>query len=117
MEPGEVRLYIDEDVHVDLALALRRQGFDAVNAHEMGLLSMKDPEVWNYFIQENRILFTYNVVHFAPRHKAWVEAGKEHPGIIFSSHYMGRVGPLIRDSSALLLRTDKETFRSNSLWV
>ena len=31
-----IALFLDEDVHEDLAAALRRKGLDAVNAHECG---------------------------------------------------------------------------------
>ena len=118
MESGEVRLYTDECVHAELAPALRTQGYNALNPHDVeGMLGASDSVVWDFFIREDRILFTQNIGDFATRHHEWVTAGREHPGIIFSHHYGADIGSLIRSMTRFLGAKDRGVLRSNVGWL
>ena len=55
-----VTLFIDEDVHEGLAVALRRKGIDAVNAHECGRKEAKDAEQLVFAVSQHRALMTSN---------------------------------------------------------
>ena len=41
---ARIRLYLDEDMHPDLAEAIRQNGFDCQNAAEAGMLGKLDEE-------------------------------------------------------------------------
>ena len=50
-----VSLFIDEDVHEGLAAALRRQGIDAVNAHECGRKKQKMSNNWDLLFRQTGV--------------------------------------------------------------
>ncbi len=59
-----IALFLDEDVHEDLAAALSRKGLDAVNAHECGRKGAKDVEQSAFAVSQKRALMTFNLVDF-----------------------------------------------------
>lgn len=79
-----IRLYLDEDVHKQVASALRLRGFDVVSAHEMGKWNLSDEEQLSFAVQSGSAIFTFNRGDFARLHEAWLTAGKKHRGIITS---------------------------------
>jgi len=76
------RLYFDEDADARWAAALRQRGFDVVTTVEVGLLEASDEEQLVYAVSQQRALVTHNLRHFPGEHVAWVEAGREHWGIV-----------------------------------
>jgi predicted nuclease of predicted toxin-antitoxin system len=79
-----VRLYIDEDTHLRLAEALRRRGYDAVHAQEVGRKTKSDPEQLEYAVQGQRCVITFNVGDFMRLHREYILANKHHYGILVS---------------------------------
>jgi predicted nuclease of predicted toxin-antitoxin system len=79
-----VSLFIDEDVHEELAAALRRKGIDAVNAHECGRKGAKDAEQLAFAASQQRALMTFNVADFEALADEYFWQGKQHFGIIAS---------------------------------
>ncbi len=55
-----IRLYLDEDVHKRVAVALRLRHFDVVSAHEVGRCGLSDAEQLTFAAAEGRTLFSYN---------------------------------------------------------
>ena len=76
------RLYFDEDADARLAEALRRRGYDVETTVEAGLLEASDEEQLLFAAGQQRALVTHNIKHFPGVHAAWMEAGREHWGII-----------------------------------
>ena len=76
------RLYFDEDADARLAEALRRRDYDIETTVEAGLLEASDEEQLLYAASQQRALVTHNIKHFPGVHATWVEAGREHWGII-----------------------------------
>ena len=98
----KVRLILDEDVHVVLATALRKRGYDARHTGEEGRLGASDKEQLAFAAGEDRCFMTFNVGHFVQLHNSWVQAGREHAGIIVSKQLP--VGECLRRLLALLQR-------------
>jgi uncharacterized protein with PIN domain len=65
------RLYLDADVHKDLARALRLRGYDAVSAHEVSNSSLADEEQLQYAADEGRAIFTFNAPDYLALWETW----------------------------------------------
>jgi predicted nuclease of predicted toxin-antitoxin system len=53
-----LRLFADENVHVDIIASLRNEGFDVITVIEVGLVAHKDYQILEYAEKEERILIT-----------------------------------------------------------
>ena len=60
-----IRLYLDEDVHKQVALALRVRGYDVVSVHELEKWNLSDEEQLAFAVSNNRAIFTFNRGDFA----------------------------------------------------
>jgi predicted nuclease of predicted toxin-antitoxin system len=80
-----IKLYLDEDVHPDLAEAIRQKGFDCQSAAEAGRLGTTDEEQLGYAATQGRCLFSFNVADFAVLAKEWAGAGRHHAGILVTA--------------------------------
>jgi hypothetical protein len=79
-----IRLYLDEDVHKRLAVALRLRQFDVISVHEWGRQGLSDKEQLVLAAQSGRALFTYNIADYLKLHLDWHARGETHAGIILS---------------------------------
>lgn len=80
----KVRLYLDEDVDVALAAALRRRGVDVLTTQEAGNVQQRDEDQLAFATQARRVFFTHNRADFARLHKKLMQEGRSHAGIILS---------------------------------
>jgi hypothetical protein len=80
-----LRLYLDEDVHVFIADALRLRGYEATTTRDHGRLGANDTDQLTFVQQHGYAFLTYNVNDFPLLHSQWLAAGKHHPGIIIAS--------------------------------
>jgi len=94
-------LYLDADVHKRLALELRRRGYDAISAREVGMDKASDPEQLAFAVSEKRALLSFNVRDFVLLHSRYVAEGKVHYGVIVSP-YQYSVGEALRRILTLL---------------
>jgi predicted nuclease of predicted toxin-antitoxin system len=105
----KLRLFLDEDVHAALAVALRKRGYDAVHTLETKRLGLSDESQLNFATQENRCLVTFNVGDFVRLHNRWMDAGREHAGIIVSKQLP--VGEMLRRLLTLLQKDSGDSMR------
>jgi predicted nuclease of predicted toxin-antitoxin system len=105
----KLRLFLDEDVHAALAAALRKRGHDAVLALETKRLGLSDESQLNFATQENRCLVTFNVGDFVRLHNRWIDAGREHAGVIVSKQLP--VGEMLRRLLAVLQKENSDSMR------
>jgi len=107
----KIELFLDEDVHSELALALRKRGYDAIHAQELERKGRSDSDQLEFAIQQERCLFTFNVKDFVILHNQHVKSQKEHWGIIVPKQFP------FRDTMSKLLRllrhTAKETMKNH----
>lgn len=79
-----LKLYLDENVDVSVAVGLRSRGIDAVTARDCGKLGASDEEHLALASHEGRLLVTHDIADFARLHRQWVEEGRHHAGVAVS---------------------------------
>ena len=78
MAPEPLKLYLDQMFRLDVAQAMRGQGYDVVRASEKGQARADDQEILERAISEDRILITLDE-HFGD----WVVLPlSRHPGVV-----------------------------------
>ena len=105
----KLRLFLDEDIHLALAGALRKRGYDARHAGQEGRLGTPDKGQLQFAAGEGRCLVTFNIGDFVQLHNLWLESGREHAGIIVSKQLP--VGESLRRLLILLRREDSASMR------
>ena len=110
-----IRLYMDEDVHRGVAVALRLRDFDVVSAHEAGRWGMSDEEQLGYAAAQGRTLFSFNATDYLRLHREWMEASRAHRGIILSKQLP--VGEVARRLLQLLNRVTADEVRGQCFWL
>ena len=76
--PEALKLYLDQMLHLDVADALRKEGYDVIRASEVGQARADDFQILQKAISDNRILVTLDE-HFGD----WVVLPlSRHPGVI-----------------------------------
>jgi hypothetical protein len=79
----KITLYLDEDTMArSLVAALRARGADVQTVLNAGLTGKKDRVQLEWATSNKRILYTFNVGDFCRLHRAYLETGIEHAGII-----------------------------------
>lgn len=110
-----IKLYLDEDVHRKLAVALRLKGYDVVSAHEVKNWGISDAGQMEYAVREGRALFTLNTGDFSRLHSEYLRDGKEHFGILTSKHLP--LDRLLKRLTEFLSKHEREEIRNGLFWV
>jgi hypothetical protein len=105
----KLRLFLDEDVHLALAGALRKRGYDARHTGEDGRFGMPDKDQLEFAAGQGRCLMTFNVGDFVQLHNLWLHSGRWHAGIIVSRQLP--VGESLRRLLVLLQHEDAASMR------
>jgi hypothetical protein len=105
----KLRLFLDEDVHTALSVALRKRGHDAVHALEAKRLGLPDESQLTFATAADRCLVTFNVGDFVRLHNHWLTEGREHAGIIVSKQLP--VGESLRRLLAFPQKESGETMK------
>jgi predicted nuclease of predicted toxin-antitoxin system len=101
-----LKLYLDEDVHPDLAEAIRQKGFDCQNAAEAGNLGKTDEEQLVYAATQGRCLVSFNIADFAVLAREWDANNRRHAGIVVTAQVSRKkMGDLLRRLLDLLNAT------------
>jgi predicted nuclease of predicted toxin-antitoxin system len=87
---ARIRLYLDEDMHPDLAEAIRQRGFDCQSAVEAGMLGKSDEEQLDYARSQGRCLMSFNVRDFVVLAQQWAHTGRPHAGIVVTKQMSRR---------------------------
>ena len=102
-----LRFFTDEDVYGAIVVELRCNGYDAVSTPEAGRNRESDESQLNWAIQENRVLVTFNVAHFANLYSQFLANKKHHSGIIVSSQL--HLGEVLRRLLSLAQQRDTDS--------
>jgi predicted nuclease of predicted toxin-antitoxin system len=85
-----MKFYLDEDVPVAIADALRRRKIDVLTAAEAGNTHGSDRAQLDYAAKTGRCLVTRNVAHFVRLAEQAIQRQRPHAGILLiSSRYRG----------------------------
>ena len=77
-----IAIYLDEDVHVLVALLLLQGDCQAVTARDAGQLGKSDPEQLDYASRRGMTIVTHNRGDFEDLHRQYIAAGQTHAGIL-----------------------------------
>jgi hypothetical protein len=114
-------LLLDEHFSPEVAEQLSAQGADAVAVAAVPeLRQMGDEELLRWAVAERRALVTESVRDFAPLHGAFLNAGEEHFGLVFTSavrfpRRRSGIGALVRALAALA--SEAPDLRSDTYWL
>lgn len=94
---SRIQLYIDEDaMDTDLVAALRARGITVTTATEAGLIQVPDEQHLAFATAHGCVLYTFNVSDFYRLHTNWLQAGREHAGLILAPQQRYSVGEQLR---------------------
>lgn len=77
-----MKFYLDEDLPATIAGALRRRGFDAVSAYEVGNRRLSDEGQLAFAARAGRALVSHNAQHFIRISREALTRHEPHAGII-----------------------------------
>lgn len=109
------RFYLDEDVQVGLAEALRARGIDAVHVYEAGQGGGSDETQLAFAAEERRCLVTYNKRDCVILARMWAEARTSHSGIIAAVRRP--VGDVLREIVAVAEAHSADDLRDRLLYI
>ena len=70
----KIRLYLDEDtMDNDLLTALRLRNVDVLSTGEAQMLSRSDEEQLKWALENQRVVYSFNIRDFYRIHTNWVE--------------------------------------------
>jgi predicted nuclease of predicted toxin-antitoxin system len=79
-----IKLYLDEDVDVVLADAVRRRGYDATTTRNCGNLGIADLAQIDFARNSSFVILTHNVQDFPRLHYEIIGNGRRHPRLIIA---------------------------------
>jgi len=79
---SRIKIYLDEDVDVEIAARLRAYGFDVLTTRDAGNTGASDEQQLIYAADAQRAILTHNRRDFTRRHKMWRAQGRKHWGIL-----------------------------------
>lgn len=81
---AKIKLYLDEDVEVFLADAVRRRGYEATTTRDCKNLGLGDPAQISFARRKGFVILSYNVRHFPRLHYEILSRNDHHPGFIIA---------------------------------
>lgn len=106
----KILFLLDEDVHSVLAGALRKRGYDAIHVQELDRKGRPDEEQLHFAVLQNRCIVTFNVADFVKLHNEYVQAERQHWGIVVSQQIP--IGETLRRLLELLQNYTSETMKN-----
>ena len=112
---ARVRLYLDEDVDLALALALRARKIDAVSALELGRRQMDDANHLAYAVTQQRAILTHNRDDFLRLAVGYFTETRDHFGIVIAPQYP--LGEMLRRVLHLVATETQEGLFGQVRWL
>jgi len=98
---SKIKLFLNEDIHLNLAKALRMRGFDVTATQEAELSGTSDEKQLEFAAKEQRVVLTFNRGDYIKLFRDWAKENKTHAGIIVSEQIP--IGELLKRILKLLL--------------
>ena len=90
--------------------------FDIETTAGAGLLEASDEAQLIHAVREQRMLITHNIKHFPGLHAAWLQAGKQHSGIVILIG-QSTVGLWLQRMETLLKRFPAEELKDRLVFL
>lgn len=110
-----IRLYLDEDVHEDIAIALRLRGYNVETTKEAGNKGLSDMEQLKYATVEDRVIISFNIADFYKLHSEFIKKGLNHSGIILSKQLP--IGMIVKALLRLVSGISYNKARNKIIWL
>ncbi len=92
-----IKVYLDEDAQDgDFVTALMFRSIDVLTSNEAGMNGKSDEEQLEFAAGQGRVLFSHNVGDFSVLHIEYLQAGKEHAGIVLAQQQQYGIGEQMR---------------------
>ncbi len=89
----KIRLYLDEDaMRIATVKALQTQGIDVTTVQDARTSGYEDADQLRFALEQQRVIYTFNIKHFASLHTLLLEQGRSHADIIVAQKYRYSVG-------------------------
>ena len=112
---SDIKLYLNEDIQIVLAHALRKRGFNAVTTQEVNLTTSSDREQLEFASNDGRTVLTFNRGDFLQLHSQFSQQSIDHSGIIVSEQLP--IGELLRRLTKLLTSLTAEEMRNRLVYL
>ena len=113
-----IRLYIDEDAsRKSFVEALRQRTFDVLSTPEAKNRGLSDLEQLVWARENNRAIYTFNVGDYCRLHKIYLEAEKEHSGIIVVPRQRYSVGEQVKGLNKIRASLDLKQIKNQLLFL
>ncbi len=99
-----IAFYFDENVVNQIAIRLRRKGYDALTARDAGMLGRSDREQFAFAIAEQRTIVTHNRDDFLELNSQYLTRREMHCGIVILIR-RNQVGEMVTRLLELLNQT------------
>ncbi len=111
-----LRLLADECIqHKILVARLRAAGHDVITASEAGLIGKRDEAVFQYAINNNRLVFTTNCIDFVELSFVKSAKAETHPGILLLYQHNDPTKDMSYDDIVLAIATLEATLVDTTL--
>jgi Domain of unknown function (DUF5615) len=110
-----IRLYIDEDVHGDVGVALRQRGYNVITVGEAKRNGLSDAEQLAFAAKQNRVIFSFNVADYIAFHLEYLSQGQTHAGIVVAKQIP--IGETVRRLFSLLERISAFEMSNQLRWL
>jgi hypothetical protein len=111
-----IRLYMDENVRIEIMSGLRDRGIDVVTVRKDGMSSAPDPDVLDRANALNRVLFTHDR-DFLTEAAARQRDGRGFGGVIYA-HPMGvTIGQCIADLEVIAALSNPDELTNSVLRI
>ncbi len=110
-----VRFYLDEDVQVFLAEALRVRGVDTLHVYEAGHGGQDDDAQLAFAAAEGRCIVSYNRGDFVRLVRQYADAGLPHAGVVVAVRRTP--GDVLRSLVAISAAHTAESLKSRLLFA
>jgi len=115
---SQIRLYLDEDAQRQaLVQALRNAGVDVVSTLEANNSARVDEEQLIWAIEQERVIYSFNVGDFCRLHTIYMERGMEHTGIILAERQSYSIGDQLRGLLKLMETKSAEEMRDELVFL
>ena len=87
---SKIRLYLDEDARSNRLLeAMGARGLEVITAAEAGMLSRSNEEQLNWALENQRVIYSFNIRDFYRLHTISLQREESHAGIILGQQVIG----------------------------